>query len=78
MPLLTEREFQASPPEVLEVLAVAGRILDAEDIFVAPNGDVTCFFALKSFHSGARPNNVEVKRNGGRLENRERTGLRVS
>ena len=50
LPLLTEREFRASRPDALEVLAVAGRILDAEGVFVAPDGDVTCFFALSSFH----------------------------
>ena len=50
LPLLTEREFRASRTEALDVLAIAGRILDAEGVFVAPDGDVTCFFALKSFH----------------------------
>jgi len=49
LPLLTSAELPASRPEALEILAIAGRILDGEGVFIAPAGDVTCFFVLTSF-----------------------------
>lgn len=47
--LLIEPEFPASRADALEILATAGRILDADGVFIDSAGDVTCFFALKSF-----------------------------
>jgi hypothetical protein len=49
LPLLTDAEFPGSRPDALEVLAIAGRILDADGVFIDSTGDVTCFFALKDF-----------------------------
>jgi len=53
LPLLTNAEFRGSRAEALEMLAIAGRILDGEGVFVAPTGDVTCFFVLKGFRMEA-------------------------
>ena len=50
LPLLTEPEHRGSRPEGLEIVAIAGRILDAEGVFIDRAGDVTFFFALMSFH----------------------------
>jgi hypothetical protein len=47
--LLTQGEIQGGHPEALEVLALAGRILDAEGVFIDRSGDVGCFFALRDF-----------------------------
>jgi hypothetical protein len=48
--LLTTPEFPGSHPEALEMVAVAGRVLDAEGVFVhAVDGDVTLFFVLRDF-----------------------------
>ena len=47
--LLTEAEFAGSRPDGLEVVAIAGRILDADGTFVAADGDVTRFFTLSAF-----------------------------
>jgi hypothetical protein len=44
--LLTTAEWPATRAEGLEMLAVAGRVLDAEGVFVAPEGDLTLFFVL--------------------------------
>jgi hypothetical protein len=49
LPLLATPEVKGSRSEALELLAVAGRIMDAEGAFVDPTGDVTCFFALSHF-----------------------------
>jgi hypothetical protein len=51
LPLLTEAEYPASREDALEILAIAGRLLDAEGVFIDQNGDVTCFFALTSFRA---------------------------
>jgi hypothetical protein len=48
--LFTTAEFPGSRAEALEILACAGRILDAEGVFTDRSEDVTCFFVLKSFH----------------------------
>jgi hypothetical protein len=47
--LLTTPEFPGGRPEGLEMLAIAGRLLDAEGIFIDRSGDVTLFFALLGF-----------------------------
>jgi hypothetical protein len=47
--LLTSAELRGARPQALEILAIAGRILNAEGVFIAPAGDVTCFFALDAF-----------------------------
>jgi hypothetical protein len=47
--LLTTPEFPGSRAEALEMLAVAGRVLDAEGVFIHPVGDITHFFALSDF-----------------------------
>jgi hypothetical protein len=47
--LLTSAEWPATRAEGLEMLAVAGRVLDAEGVFIAPDGDRTFFFALHGF-----------------------------
>lgn len=44
--LLTTAEWPGGRAEGLEMLAVAGRVLDAEGVFVAPDGDRTLFFTL--------------------------------
>jgi hypothetical protein len=49
LPLLTAGEFPASRQDALEILAIAGRLLDAKGVFIDQSGDVTCFFALMSF-----------------------------
>jgi hypothetical protein len=49
LPLLTTVEWQGGKAEGLEMLAVAGRVLNAEGVFVAPDGDRTFFFALHCF-----------------------------
>ena len=48
--LLTKPEFPARHPEAIEMVAIAGRVLDAEGIFIhSVDGDLTCFFALSDF-----------------------------
>lgn len=47
--LLTTPEVRGTRSDALEILATAGRILDAEGVFSAPSGDVTCYFVLQSF-----------------------------
>ncbi len=47
--LLTTPEFKGGRAEGLEVLAVSGRVLDAQGVFVDRKGDVTMFFALMGF-----------------------------
>jgi hypothetical protein len=37
--------------EALEMLAAAGRILDADGVLVASEGDLTLFFALHRFRA---------------------------
>lgn|GEM_PF-582896 len=48
---LRESEWPGGRAEGLEMVAVAGRILDADGIFVDDTGDVTIFFALSNFRS---------------------------
>jgi hypothetical protein len=47
--LLTTAEFPGGRPEALEMVAIAGRVLDAEGVFIDPGTDVTCYFALSGF-----------------------------
>ncbi len=47
--LLVRPQWPGGRPEGLEMAAVAGRILDADGIWVAESGDVTLFFALSNF-----------------------------
>jgi hypothetical protein len=47
--LLTKPEWPGGQSDGLEMSAVAGRILDAAGVWVAPIGDRTFFFALSNF-----------------------------
>ena len=47
--LLTSASWAGGHPEGLEMLAVSGRVLDAEGIWVAPAEDVTSYFTLSGF-----------------------------
>jgi len=47
--LLIRPEWPGGRPEGLEMAAVAGRILDADGIWIEETGDVTLFFALSNF-----------------------------
>ena len=49
LPLLMTPEFHGGHAEALEMLAVSGRVLDAEGVFIHPDGDLTFFFALSDF-----------------------------
>lgn len=49
--LLTTPEFPGGRPEALEMLAVAGRVLDAEGVFIHSVGDQTVFFSLSDFRA---------------------------
>ena len=49
--LLITAEWPATRAEGLEMLAVAGRVLDAEGVFIAPDGDRTFFFTLHRFRT---------------------------
>jgi len=49
--LLREAEWPAGHSESLEALVLAGRLLDAEGVFVDPMDDVTIYFAFHSFRS---------------------------
>jgi hypothetical protein len=49
--LLTTAEWPGGRAEGMEMLAVAGRVLDAEGVFVAPDGDRTLFFTLHRFRT---------------------------
>jgi hypothetical protein len=56
---LTKPEWPGARPEGLEMAAVAGRVLDAAGIWIAPQADVTLFFALSNFRrrpASDRPN----------------------
>jgi hypothetical protein len=44
--LLIKPEWPGDRSDALEAAAVAGRVLDADGIWIAPTGDVTLFFAL--------------------------------
>jgi hypothetical protein len=47
--LLVTPQWPGGRPEGLEMAAVAGRILDADGIWIEETGDVTLFFALSNF-----------------------------
>jgi len=47
--LLIRPQWPGGRPEGLEMAAVAGRILDADGIWIEETGDVTLFFALSNF-----------------------------
>jgi hypothetical protein len=47
--LLTTPEFKGGRAEGLEMLALSGRVLDAEGVFIDRRGDLTMFFALMKF-----------------------------
>ena len=47
--LLTRPQWPGGRPEGLEMAAVAGRILDADGIWIEETDDVTLFFALSNF-----------------------------
>jgi len=50
LPLLTTPQFPGGHPEALEMVAIAGRVLDAEGVFIHPvDGDLTVFFTLSDF-----------------------------
>jgi len=49
--LLTTAEWPATRAEGLEILAVAGRVLDADGIFIDSVGDLTLFFVLHRFRT---------------------------
>jgi hypothetical protein len=42
-------EWQGGRSDGLEAAAIAGRVLDADGTCIAPEGDVTLFFALTNF-----------------------------
>jgi hypothetical protein len=49
--LLTQSEISGGRAEALEMVALAGRIIDAEGAFVDESGDVGCFFVLRDFRA---------------------------
>ncbi|HJQ59293.1 MAG TPA: hypothetical protein VJ890_20475 [Vineibacter sp.] len=49
--LLTTAEWPATRAEGLEMLAVSGRILDADGVLVVPDGDRTIFLLLHRFRA---------------------------
>lgn len=49
--LLTRPEFPGARPEGLEMVAVAGRVLDAEGVWIDPGSDVMCYFTLSDFRT---------------------------
>jgi hypothetical protein len=49
--LLTTAEWPATRAEGLEMVAVAGRILDGDGVFVATEGDLALFFVLHRFRA---------------------------
>ena len=51
LPLLTTAEWRGGRAEGTEMLAVAGRILDAEGVLVVEKGDLTLYFALHRFRA---------------------------
>jgi hypothetical protein len=54
LPLLARAEWQGGEPEGKEMVAVAGRILDAEGVWIERAGDVTLFFTLSRFRTRPR------------------------
>jgi hypothetical protein len=54
--LLTTPQFPCGHPEPLEMIAISGRVLDAEGVLMhSVDGDLTFFFALSDFQ--IRPQN---------------------
>lgn len=53
--LLSTDEWPGGRAEGLEMAAVAGKILDADGIWIAPNEDLTLFFALSNFRQREVP-----------------------
>lgn len=49
--LLTTAEWQGGRSEGLEMLAIAGRLLDAEGVWIDSNGGLTLFFTLHRFRT---------------------------
>lgn len=49
LPLLIEPEWAGGRPEGLEMLAIAGRVQDADGVFVDSDGDLSLFFTLRRF-----------------------------
>jgi hypothetical protein len=47
--LLTTAEWQAGKSEGLEMLAIAGRLLDADSVWIDTKADLTLFFTLHRF-----------------------------
>ena len=47
--LLATASWQGGRAEGLEMLALSGRILNADGVWIAPGDDVTMFFALSDF-----------------------------
>ena len=54
LPLLTIAEWPGGRAEGLEMLAVAGRVLDADGVFVAPDRGRDFLFTLHRFRTVAR------------------------
>ena len=52
--LLTECESPGGRAEALELVALAGRILDAEGAFIDASGDVGWFFVLRDFRTARK------------------------
>ena len=50
--LLTTPAFPGAGPEGLELVAIAGRVLGAEGIFIDTHDDITYLFALSDFRLG--------------------------
>lgn len=51
--LLTDSEWRGGRAEGLEMAAIAGRLLDADAVWVDVSGDVTLFFALSNVRRGS-------------------------
>lgn len=50
--LLCEAEQPGGRPEALELLALAGRILDAPGVFISPGEDVSVYMVILGFKNG--------------------------
>ena len=53
LPLLTQAEWPGGEAESKEMVAVAGRILDPEGIWIDRSGDLACFFVRSRFRKRA-------------------------
>jgi hypothetical protein len=54
LPLLTTPEWHGGEAEGKEMAAVAGRVIDAEGVWIERNGDLTLFFTLSRFRTRPR------------------------